>query len=459
MKTLMQAMTLLSMTFLLGCSNQSAEKTTTLSPEKNTQLYSMIGKEHKVQFKAVYRSSFRNLEDVWPQTLPREIRATTQFLFGPLTHRELGGIQKGEKIQTLMDKAYMQNGRVMVPYLYQATWIIESEAVQPGLLNLPIPYSIESLRTPNWQSCTDNGDEEHRTWSFLWYFWDPTRRGCEHKENEQYQMVQIQIGEETNQTQESYPEYRRMIRDENGVPTLSMTLAFGYVKDAQQPDPFRDMDYGAREFQKFHRFTRGMLLSQGFQESPIYQRDITVGNTVIGTQFVGMKNGLRHRVSIVAAAGVDQMDIFAHSFAKKHEGFFAWFGHSRVGSGFDAEILRYKLATSPQEFSISPEYQMIYWAGCNSYSYYTLPFFDMKARLQPQADPQGTRNLDLISNALPSLFAFNAANAQIVLEAMLNSQTPMSYQTIIDRIERHGRSWGVDVIVNVLGDEDNQLPQ
>ena len=42
-------------------------------------------------------------------------------------------------------------------------------------------------------------------------------------------------------------------------------------------------------------------------------------------------------INVVAAAGIDQMELFARSFAHDHDGFFGWFGHSRVGSGFDAE--------------------------------------------------------------------------------------------------------------------------
>lgn len=139
------------------------------------------------------------------------------------------------------------------------------------------------------------------------------------------------------------------------------------------------------------------------------------------------------------------MDIFADSYAKKHEGFFGWFGHSRVGSGFDAEQFRRNVERHPETFSLSPDYQIIYWAGCNSYSYYTLPFFEMKAALNFEQDPNGTKKLDLISNALPSLFSFNAYNADVFLQALLNWKKPTSYQVLI--------------IVNVLGDEDNENTQ
>lgn len=445
---------LLSIIGLAACSNQN--QGFQISPsDTDNKLYSTRGKEHEVQFDALFETPYRRLEDLKPQSLVYQIKRTTQFLFGPLTHRELGGVQKGEKIELQMEKAFVRNNRVMVPYHYRATWMIESSALTNSTLELPLPYSAESLRNSQWQTCTDQADEEHSTWSFLWYFWDPSRMGCQHQLNVHYQMIQVQFGSETPQTKLSFPEYKRMLRMENGIPTLSMTFAFGYVKDVENPNPFRDSDFGMREFQKFYRKAKNQLVSLGLKENQILQSDITEGSTVIGSQFVGMKNGTQLKVSIVAAAGVDQMDIFSHSYAKKHEGFFAWFGHSRVGSGFDADILEQKLILYPEEFSTSREYQLIYWAGCNSYSYYTLPFFELKSQLSPEQDPNGTQNLDLISNALPSLFAFNAANAEILLQALLNWESPTSYQAIVDQIENHARSWNYPVIVNVLGDEDN----
>lgn len=440
---------------LAACSSRKENLTLFPAAQSEVQLYSLDGREHKVQFKALYETQFTRLEDVHPQSLVYQIKKTTQFLFGPLTHRELGGVQKGEAIKPHLENAFLRNNRVMIPYEYQATWMIASEVSESRLLELPLPYSAESIRSTNWKTCTDQSDNDHSTWSFLWYYWDPSRPGCEHQEKIDYQLVQIQIGSETKQTQLSFPEYKNMIRMENGVPTLAMTFAFGYVKDIANPNPFKDSDFGMREFQKFYRIAKSQLLSLGLEEHSIRQSDITEGSTVIGSQFVGLKSGTQLKVSIVAAAGVDQMDIFSHSYAKKHEGFFAWFGHSRVGSGFDADILEQKLILYPDEFSTSREYQLIYWAGCNSYSYYTLPFFELKSQLNPEQDPQGTRKLDLISNALPSLFAFNAANAQILLKALLNWDSPTSYQAIVDEIENHARSWNYPVIVNVLGDEDN----
>ena len=439
---------------LAACSQHTKEPSI-IARGSERELYAFAGEEHRVHFKALYRSSAKRIEDLENTSLINDIWETTQFLFGPLTYRGLGGIQKGEKIQPLLAQAYIENGRVLVPYDYDATWMIHNSALTDSFLRLPLPFSVADLKTSHWQDCTDSADE-HGTWGFFWYFWEPKRPGCDHRRNVNFQEIEVEVGIATPQTTESYPEYARLIHIIDGVPTLSMTFAFGYVEEVSRPDPFKDRDTGIKEFQRFYRVTKEQLLAQSFEESPILQSDITRGLAIIGSQFIGIKDGVRVEVSIVAAAGVDQMDLFAHSYAHNHDGFFGWFGHSRVGSGFDAQNFEYKLKRNSQRYSLTSDYQLVYWAGCNSYSYYTLPFFNLKAQLNPETDPQGTRNLDLISNTLPSLFIFNAANAQVLFQALIQWKKPTSYQSIIQKIEKIADSRGALVIVNVLGDEDNQ---
>lgn len=445
---------LVLMSFALGCAKKTETSSATSSNPFN--LYSTVGSEHQVQFQAEYESDLTAVDQIDSYYATEQIKQTVNFLFGPLTNRQLAGIQKGVQIELNTEKAYLKDTHVMIPYVYKATWLIKKEALSSGL-SLPVPYSIEKLQTPNWQQCTDNSSAEHSTWSFFWYFWDPSRYGCDHVVNQQYQQVDVQIGTETVATTKSFPEYKNLIHTVNGQPTLSMTFAFGYVEDNATPNPFKDSDEGMRQFQKFYAQAKKQLTALGYVETSISQKDITAGSIVIGSKFTGKKDGVQVIVSVIANGGVDQMDIFANSYAKNHDSFFGWFGHSRVGSGFDANQFQSNLRAHPDVLSVSPNYQMVYWAGCDSYSYYTLPFFKLKADLDPTADPKGTKKLDLISNGLPSLFSFNAYNANVLLTALLNWQKPTSYQTIVDSIENNASNSGSPVLVNVLGDEDNTV--
>lgn len=440
----------------IGCSK--AKESTSISG--NTEnLYSLKGTERVVSFKALYQTGYTNMADFKADRFSPskwEIASTVKFLFGPLVTRDLGGPQRGEEIKILRDEAVMKNGFVFVPYDYKALWLTTKDFPVEGKL-FPLPYQSSMRNSTNWKNCGDYA-EEHQTEGFFWYFWDPSRSGCDHVEGVEYQNVALHFGNETIQTTQTYPEYQRMIRTRGTKKVLQMTYGFGYVEDPANPNPFTDYDSGMYEFRNFVTAVDAMVTPMGFVRTPIMQSEYDGNaNLAIGARFTGNKDGIIVEISVVASAGVDQMMLFAESYAARQEAFFAWFGHSRVGSGFDAQNFQSIVNSNPTKYALTSDYQLIYWAGCNSYSYYTLPFFDMKAALSPTLDPKGTKNLDIISNGLPSYFSVNSANAKIALKALLNWNQPTSYQTLVNEIEnRSNANMGNVVLVNVLGDEDNQ---
>jgi hypothetical protein len=426
-------------------------------PEFNDKLYSLKGVERVVSFKALYRTNYTSLADFQNSSGPTkwELAKTVKFLFGPLVERQVGGPQRGENIKVYRQQALMMNGFVHVPYDYQALWLMDREFSQSEQV-LPVPYQSNMRTSAQWKRCGDP-DPEHQTDDFFWYFWDPRRPGCDQKEGIDYQNVSLNFSEETLQTKTSYPEYQRMVRFESGKKVLSATFAFGYVEDSENPQPMTDWDAGMYEFQKFLKYLRVQLQERDYQEAPIFQSEYDGRSDLqIGSEFTIQQGDVELRFRVVAAAGVDQMLLFAKSYAEDHEALFSWFGHSRVGSGFDAQNFQYIVEGNPQKYKISSDYQVIYWAGCNSYSYYTQAFFEMKSKLNPSRDPEGTKNLDIISNGLPSYFSMNSRNAEIVSQALLNFNQPTSYQSLVDEIELASSNWmGNLVLVNVLGDEDN----
>lgn len=467
---------LLGLTFLIlaflttGCGqkaqNQTQGSISTL--EQNTpQFYSSIGKEVVAKFKAQFRTRYTQEEFAKITTFDKrsieqyEIPSTYAFLFGPLTERSMGGSKRDQKITVNWSSAKTgDDGLIEVTYSYKGTWLIEKETETS--FELPLPYNTYVVMTDKWKNCTDSAPD-HQTESFFWYFWDPTRYGCDHQLGKQYQNITVKISDETTPTYETYPEYQKLLQSAGIKNNLQMTFAFGYVEDVANPNPEKDMDFGMGQFQTFLRSVRSMKTELKLKETPILEREyqndtqsVPRPDQKIGVRFIGKKDGVTITINVVAAADVDQMVLFAKSFAHDHDGFFGWFGHSRVGSGFDANNFGSMVRRDASYYSISPNYQMIYWAGCNSYSYYSLPFFSFKSALNPTDDPNGTKNLDILGNGLPSLFAFNAYNAKVTLDAMVNWQNPTSYQKIVDQLENHAAQWGTKVLVNILGDEDNE---
>ena len=338
-------------------------------------------------------------------------------------------------------------------------WIISNTALnQKTIYTLPLPYDTTLLDTDAWLKCTDS-NPEHQTEDFYWYFWDPARSGCDHVLGTHYQEIKINLGERTVSQKLTFPNYSELVKSAGIENNLQMTFAFGYVSDVQDANPDKDTDYGMSEYRKFIRYMDKQAKKLQLTKTGITQSEYlnpSFPAKVIGYRYKGTKSGVNIDVKVVTSANIDQMELFAKSYAHDHDGFFAWFGHSRVGSGFDARNFKAMVDENPQYYSISPQYQLVYWAGCNSYSYYTLPFFDHKAKVNPN-DPKGTLGLDILSNGLPSLFSFNAYNAIATFNALINWETPTSYQSIVQDLEKYGReSGGVIVLVNVIGDEDNK---
>lgn len=454
-------------TFIFSCSkNKSGQSADAQSPTtEQSPFYASGGVEQHVRFKAAIRTTeftmadMPTLSDYQKSSFEKyTIKEVVAFLFGPLTHRQLGGMRTDSKVTVDWNSARAAGDMVELDYMYDGAWIISNSALnEKTIFSLPIPYSTELLYTSGWLKCTDS-DPEHQTEDFYWYFWDPTRFGCDHNLGTEYQMIKIQLGERTVNQKLTYPNYPEMLKSNGKENNLQMTFGFGYVSDPEDANPDKDTDYGMSEYRRFIRYMDKQAKKLKLTKAAITQAEYlnaAFPEKVIGYRYLGLKNGVTVDVKVVTSANIDQMELFAKSYAHDHDGFFAWFGHSRVGSGFDARNFKSMVDSNSEFYSITSQYQLVYWAGCNSYSYYTLPFFDHKAKINAE-DPKGTLGLDILSNGLPSLFSFNAYNAIATYNALINWESPTSYQTIVQDLEDYGRNNGVTVLVNVLGDEDNQ---
>lgn len=437
---------------VMAASHAFANPILSPTPKPKSRFYSKEGREHAVSFRSVFRSDLTRIEDVQLMTedakaslIRGQILPLMDFMFGPLVNRELGSPQRATKITVEWSAARLVNGTIELPYVYDGLWIVNTDVVTAGRMTIPVPLKKGPLFSPRWKSCTDDA-AEHQTPDFYWYFWDPTRYGCDHLEGVHYRSVTVAIGASTTFSQNSYPEYDRMTAD----GAMKITLAFGYVSDPAEFAPETDSDQGAYQYRLFLRRFKTKY-GAAFIETPILQGEFessTDRDLVIGHRFSGDVNGVKTTVNVLMAAGIDQMEVFAKSFAQDHDDLFAWFGHSRVGSGFDAQRFGWMVQANPQRYSISQDYQVIYWAGCNSYSYYTVPFFEFKG---------GTKNLDIVANGLPSYFAINADSAMIAVDTFLNWSKRPSYQSMVDAVEERGRRMGRKILTAVLGDEDNPL--
>ncbi len=443
-----------SLILLAGCSSSKApaELPTEVS---DSALYSREGREAKVEFSAVYISNYQSLEDFKQMEELRpnvteniEIPRLLTYLDGPLAYRDIGAVRSG-KVTIDPASAYMtQSGFVALKYKYQGTWLLKHKITKS--FPFPIPFNTKLIQTESWLKCTDQAPQ-HQNLGFYFYYWDPSRPGCDQKIGPHYQMVAVNF-KEVPSTKTSHPEYERMLTSGGQNDNMQMTFAFGYVSEPKNPNPYMDEDLNMQNFRKFLERVRLMAKILDFKETPILQKEYlgaVHADQQIGSRFVGVKNKIRFEVKVVAATDIDQTEIVAKSFAHDHDAFTAWFGHSRVGSEQDAMNVKSTIESYPEFYSISKDYQILYWAGCTSYSYYVEPFFKLKT----------SKDLDIVTNGYSSLFNVYEKNALTWLFVLINWDLKNSYQKIIGDLEQASSDIRRTVLANVIGDEDNPPPK
>lgn len=123
-------------------------------------------------------------------------------------------------------------------------------------------------------------------------------------------------------------------------------------------------------------------------------------------------------------------------------------GHSGLGSSVFLQQLRIDL--NLPFYLNKDQYQIFAFNGCSSYGYYNLDFFLEK---RSEADPQGTKQIDILTNGIAGSFYDLGRMTLSLVDAVLDwsrSGQQTSYQEIIRRMKTSS-------MTAVNGDEDNAV--
>ena len=122
---------------------------------------------------------------------------------------------------------------------------------------------------------------------------------------------------------------------------------------------------------------------------------------------------------------------------------FIYNGHSGLGEFLGRDVL-----FRDDERLDSSKYQVFFFNGCSTYAYYDLDYFDMKKTPQ---DPNGTKNLDIITTTIGADFSIGPGSDVMLIRDLAAGQA--SWQEIIDHIYTVDPSQSA--LIQVNGDEDN----
>lgn len=330
---------------------------------------------------------------------PSYINRQLLYLAGPLQAApKKSAAKRDERVEILGKQRDAKTGKLYVRYRYTDTFVLDN-ALQ-DVVKVRLPLSLDDVWERSTLECFSYGSTYH-----IAYFWNPLGKGCKLVEGVDYFTVDATIVRKLPNTTNTTPAYERLV---NGNGEIRMVLTFGADDDRNgNTSPDKNNDHGAAGY----RDTRKFLLDQGFTGRlvPVDERTRECGTTKVLALSPGYveeftrKDGARTLVVRlfwgVANIGDDSNAFFCMAKEAAERGsVFLYSGHSRVG-GLDLDYMGGQIG-SPFKMNQS-QYHIYGFFGCSSYSYYNFSYFSAKAS---KADPDGTRNMDIITNGVTGSF-------------------------------------------------------
>ena len=331
---------------------------------------------------------------------PSYINSQLLYLAGPLQAAPKKAAAKNDaKVDVLGKHRDSKTGKLYVRYRYTGTFVLDNGL--QDVVKIRLPLNLDKV----WERSTDNcfswGDKYRMA-----YFWAPLNKGCPLVDGVDYLTADGAIIAKRANTTNTAPAYERLV---NGNGEIRIVLTYGADDDQNgKSAPDKNGDYNAANY----RDTRKFLLSQGFSARtiPVDERERECGNTKplaaspgYVEEFTRKDGGRRIVVRLfwgVTNIGEDSVAFFCMAKEAAERGsVFLYSGHSRVGL-LDLTYMGEQIG-APIKMNLG-QYQIFGFFGCSSYSYYNLSYFAAKAS---KADPEGTKNADIITNGITGSFA------------------------------------------------------
>jgi hypothetical protein len=315
-----------------------------------------------------------------------------------------------------------------------------------------LPFNPDTIYAAGKQGdhnpCTDHHYQDEGD---FWYFWNPSNSGCKLKKDVDYAVVETAIKRLPN-TKLSYPEYNRLV-DKDGVIRISVLLGMD-DPDKNGRDPRTSGDVNARSY----RGIRSGLEKLGYKANLLTAAEIKKISPQAGSSgklpYVEELTKQSAKATVVirmffGASGIDESSSDFHYFlrdALENQAMMVYDGHSGLGGHLDLDSIestrRFKIKIDPSR------YQLYYFNSCSSYPYYNTQYF---ARKKSSTDKRGSKNLEILTNGLATLFSVMHDTNLAILKAVTNyadGKGWASYQALANEIDS-------DNLFGVNGDEDN----
>jgi hypothetical protein len=367
----------------------------------------------------------------------RLIDAQLYWLVGPF--HELGGDPRltwAEKTKT----GTATDGDVSVAKFHVKMSVAWPKAVAlPAKYEIVLPSHVDSdSQSKFYDKYKDKciGADHDQDWSNAWYNFDPKMSGCELADADVIK-VSASLAKKTDNTVDTYPEYDRIWSDKK----FQVVAVFG----RDTPGSTNDDDSGALEYKKYINGLKAeSSLSDVHAAEETFDDNGQPGKqTTIDAKLANDRT--LHAVVFLLSKPSWSGDEFAKRYnpATEEADYVAYAGHA--GLGGNIQKLQ-SLGTFKRG-----QYQVFVYDGCDTFAYIDKTLFEKKKAANGAADdPEGTRDLDLVLNALPTPWTSGDPSVLKLTRALINDAQPTKFEAILQMFPRSAAPV-------VVGDEDNKF--
>jgi hypothetical protein len=404
---------------------------------------------HQVEFSSPGRSAAEIRDDA-----KKAIFYQLKHMHGPMSRSSIKAAPRGNDRISGIKISGNAGARSLFTAEYSFKGVIALQLGDFDTYSFPLPvnpYAIYSqsrvLNVSKPYPCTD---PDYTSEGDFWYFWSPERPDCQLVEGREYTTVHAQL-KRIETRADTLPDYERLIQD--GQIKISVLIAPNHDKRSTRKNPLELDDEGAKVFTQL----RDALRKGGFQESEYTSRELSefIGGK-LKKPFLRKFTKSTPRANLVIRVYYGSVSKspkdFHHTFkhALENDSVVIYAGHSGLGGN-----LRLTSIEKENGFTIRPkldQYQIYLFNGCSTYTYYNKQYFERKATAE---DPQGTANLDILTNGLATVFSA-VGNSTVTFIAAIDRWAmrgeKTSYRELAKKIDSRN-------LFGVNGDEDNPVVQ
>ncbi len=280
--------------------------------------------------------------------------------------------------------------------------------------------------------CVDWGAHDVTSGTF-WYYYRPNNSRCELIEEDVLRFT-VDVTPAEDATEGMYPEYHKVWEDD----VLNVVAIFGKAKASGD-----DMDIGVRGYGLFVQKVIEELQGSEYRVEPEGLPGRPGNDDPMATVTATLPDGKR---VVVNTFLIEKVTNAPSDFWERYESltakadFIVYNGHSGLGQNVKTLARRGTWEEG--------QYAIVFMNGCDTYAYIDSALLDAHAAVNPD-DDTGTRYLDIVANAMPSLFRSMPAATMSIFRGLLSYENPMTYEEILKDIDSYE-------VALVTGEHDNE---